>query len=472
MANNETSDFGKPLKSSALIALMMLISRVLGFVRDMSTAAMMGMSGSIVADAFFLAFRFPNLGRRLIEEGALGLSWIPAFSQAWHSDRKEAWRLLAAFLRRSVRWGLPAIVLGELAALGVLCLLPRFESTAGYTVVLFALMLPYFYFALLTAQCAATLQATGRFGVAASVAMIFNICWLVVIFFISPFGVCVPVSIRAEFVSVCGFDLASLTPLNRAAILAVTIVVAAAVQFLVQRFYLARLERRDKTAPERPTTPSCERTVTAVFKAILPTAAGLLFVQFNTLFAVLIASAMVERGCFASGTATAIYYAERLYEFPLGLIGVAVGTAFYPLLVRRAAQKDFATLSADLATAVKAVLIFSIPAAVGLYVLARPLAMALFVRGDFTCLDAMRTSVMIGTFALGVPIFCLQPILIRTFYAQGDYRRPIGAGVISTCVFALFAALLFVYPTDEDLLVMAIICGAMEDRTRSHGHHA
>lgn len=468
---NETK---RSFSASALIAVLMFLSRILGFFRDMSTAAMMGMSGSAIADAFFLAFRFPNLGRRLIEEGALGLSWIPAFSGLWRTDRPAAWRLLAAFLSRASRYGLIAVAVGEVAALLCAHRLAARQSPALAAVELLMLMLPYFYFALLTAGCAATLQATGRFGIAASVAMIFNLVWLAVLFVISPFGVWLPIQIRAPFDVFCGVTLASLTPFDRAAILAVTIVAAAFAQFFVQRVYLTRLERRDRAglqpgesggtagAAETRKDPSAERTVTSVFRAILPTALGLLFVQINTLLAAVFASTAIGRWGFLSGTAAAIYYAERLYEFPLGLIGVAVGTAFYPLLVRRAAERDFAALSSELAAGIRAVLLFSIPAAAGLYVVAGPLATLLYQRGDFSAEDARRTAGLVQMFALAVPVYCVQPILIRTFYALGDKVRPILAGLLSTAVFCVGAAFfLTILPLGERGLVAGIGLGAL-----------
>ena len=165
------------LRSSFLIASMMLISRMIGLLRDMATAAVIGGGASPAADAFFLAFRFPNLGRRLIEEGALGLSWIPAFSDAWHTDRRRAWRLLSDFLARGVKYALAVVLVGMVLTSAALVFLrhrdPERFAFAISTLENLRLMLPYFFFALLTAQCAATLQAANRFGVAAAVPIIF-----------------------------------------------------------------------------------------------------------------------------------------------------------------------------------------------------------------------------------------------------------------------------------------------------------
>ena len=474
----------KPLRSSLLIAALMFASRVLGFLRDMNTAAVLGMSASPIADAYFLAFRLPNLGRRLIEEGALGLSWIPAFSGRLAENRHEARRLFAAFLTRGAWWGMLVTVLGMSMAAGALFWIQTpetaLETFAVSTLKLFLLMAPYFFFVLLTAQCAATLQASERFALASAIPLVFNIFWLVALFVISPLGVWLP--FHVTFRPIFGFDPNRLSAFDRAAVLSCVITASGCAQFLIQRVYLfwilpkknqdtrrARFDTPEKKSGRKGENQADFAQVDGVFRRMIPTALSLLFVQINTLGAALWAALWTgnaffflkisEENVFAEGTVTAIYYAERLYEFPLGLIGVAVSTAFYPVLVRLAREGDFAALAARLSEALEAIFLFSIPAAVGLFTLADPLATLLFERGDFTAEDAHRTAGLIRVFALGVPIFCLLPILIRTFFALGDYRLPFRAGLISTAVF-LPAMVLFGFYTGPTALIAAVVLGA------------
>ena len=473
------TDPRKPIRSSFLIAALMLVSRVFGFLRDVNTAAVIGMSGSPVADAFFCAFRLPNLFRRLYEEGAFGLSWIPLFAGTHPSDRKKAWRLFAEFLRRGAFWALLSVAFGELLAAAALCALGSGDSAdalfAVRTIRLTMIMLPYLFFMTLAAECAATLQALERFGVAAAMPLVFNLFWLAALFLISPFGVWLPMNLRSPFETLFGQNVAFFTAFDRTVFLSGVVVAASLAQFFIQRIWLGRIERREigwagregNRSDFRVITAEEKRLVRTALRKILPTALGLLFVQINTLLATLAAAlpATWFGGKFgvqaASGAASAIFFAERLYEFPLGLIGVATATAFFPILAQRVAAEDFKALSADFSLAVRSILLLAVPAGVGLLLLSGPLSEALYQRGDFSSADTARTATLIGIFAFGVPAFCLQPLLIRTFYAFGDVRRPILAGLVSTAVFVITAVILCVrFGAGETGLVEGIVGAA------------
>ena len=445
----------KPLRSSLLIASLMLVGRLLGFLRDLNTAAVLGMSGSPAADAFFCAFRLPNLFRRLNEEGAFGLSWIPIFTETWRRDRTRAWGLLTVLLRRTAVWAFGLTALGELFALAVLGMIGPAESADALffyrAVQLTMILLPSLLFLMLAAEAGATLQALGRFGIAAFMPIVFNLFWLAALFLISPFGVWLPFAVRSPFKTLFGQSVGLMTPFGRTAILAAAIVAATGAQFLIQRVWL-RILLREKSLPRLDKKERAEdrASVGRALRQVMPTALGLLFVQINTLLATFAATLFAgEFGSrlgyrAASGAASAIYFAERLYEFPLGLIGVAVGLSFYPLLSRLAAERNAGGLVCKLSLAVRTVLLLAIPAAFGLALIAEPLATLLYQRGDFSPTDAHRTASLIRIFAFGVPAFCLQPILIRTFYALSERAVPIRAGLISTAVFIVLTGISFV----------------------------
>ncbi|MGD9128856.1 MAG: lipid II flippase MurJ, partial [Planctomycetia bacterium] len=129
------------------------------------------------------------------------------------------------------------------------------------------------------------------------------------------------------------------------------------------------------------------------------------------------------------GAAAAVYYGDRLYQFPLGVLGIAVATAIFPLLSRHAVRGDHRQLGADLTLGLRMVMMLGIPASVGLILLAEPIASLLFQHGEFTAEDAVRTSQMIRCYAIGVWAFCALPVIVRGFYAIGDRVTPVRVGM-------------------------------------------
>ena len=131
------------------------------------------------------------------------------------------------------------------------------------------------------------------------------------------------------------------------------------------------------------------------------------------------------------GAAAATYYGERLYMFPLGLIGIATATVIFPLLSRHAARGQLDQLGRDLTTGLRLVLFLGIPASFGLHLLAEPIVQLLFERGEFTHQDTLRTAVMIRGYAVGVWAFCVIPVVVRGYYALSDLKTPVGVGIVA-----------------------------------------
>jgi putative peptidoglycan lipid II flippase len=154
------------------------------------------------------------------------------------------------------------------------------------------------------------------------------------------------------------------------------------------------------------------------------------------------------------GAAAAIYYGERLYQFPLGILGLAVATAIFPLLSRHAARGDRQKLGADMTLGLRLVLFLGVPAGVGLIMLARPLARLLFERGQFTSDDTARTARMIATYATGVWAYCALPVLVRGFYALSDRMTPVRVGLMAVAL-NLALNLLLIWPLAEAGLAVA-----------------
>lgn len=411
-----------------------LASRLLGMVRDMATAALFGLTGGGVMDAFVVAFRIPNLFRRLFGEGALAASYLPVVSARLEEDRQQAWQLASVTLTW-LTLILVALLLVSEAALAVFYMVSDAPQTR-LMIGLAATMMPYMVFICLTAQLAATLHALSHFTMPAVAPIALNVFWLIGIWGIAPYYE--SKEAQAYVIAVCiivsgVFQLAlQVPPLRRAGF----------------RFDYNLARSRD--------------AIRQIVQALVPMMFGLAVTQLNTLVDVLIAwgfAATPETGTtiawlggmeypLAQGAAAAVYYGERLYQFPLGLLGVAVATVIFPLLSRHAARGDFEKLGADLTLGLRIVLFLALPASLGLVLLAGPLTRLLFERGEFTASDTARTAEMIAGYGVGVWAYCALPVLVRGYYALGQQTLVVRSGM-AMVGFNLVSSLLLIWPLGE-----------------------
>jgi putative peptidoglycan lipid II flippase len=426
-----------------------LASRVLGMVRDMATAALLGLSGDGVMDAFVIAFRIPNFFRRLFGEGALAASYLPVLSKKLEEDRAAAWQLASVVLVWLSAVLAAVVVLAEGACLALWWWQgdqPRMGLLLGLT----AVMLPYLFFICLAAQVAGTLHALAHFSTPALAPTLLNICWLVAVWFVAP-----------------RFALEKET---QAYILAVSVLVAGVLQLASQLPILWSLGFRFDY-----NWPTSRQSVWQIVVSLVPMVLGLAVTQINTLCDSLLAWVLAspDEGSeqiawlggavsypMQSGAVAAIYYGERLYQLPLGLLGMAVATVIFPALSRHAARGEHDRLAEDLTLALRLVLFLGVPAGAGLILLSDPLARLLFEHGQFTADDAARVARMIACYGLGVWAFCALPVMVRGFFALGDQRTPVKAGV--TAMLANLAMnLVFVWPMAEAGLALATSLAAM-----------
>ena len=397
--------------------LWTLASRALGMLRDVATAALLGLAAGGVMDAFVIAFRIPNLFRRLFGEGALAASYLPVLTGQLEKDRPAAFQLVSVLLTWLAVILCGIVILCELICAGIWAVAgsdPRVSLVVGLT----AVLLPYLLFICLAAQVAATLQALNQFSVPAFVPILLNVAWIAGALLIAPHW-----SEDKEI---------------QACILAVCILIGGVLQLTFQFPVLWRLGFRYDY-----NWPASRKAIRRVVTSLLPMLIGLAITQINTLLDSLIAwgfsspvpdmpigwlrSGMVYP--MREGAAAAIYYGERLYQLPIGLLGMAVATVIFPLLSRHAARGDRTHLADDLTLGLRLVLFLAIPATAGLVLLAEPLTRLLFQRGEFTAADSARTSLMIATYGLGVWAYCALPVLVRGFYALDDYSAPVRIGV-------------------------------------------
>ncbi len=393
-----------------IVSLCTLLSRVLGLVRDIGMAALFGLSP--IADHFVVAFSIPNLARRLFGEGALSASFLPVLTREFQqSERDSVWSLVSAvFMLLTV--SLSVLVLaGELSIWTFLkfgTADPDLHVLLGLT----AAMLPYLVLICLAAQISAVLHVLGHFTLPALVPVVLNVCWIAVLWFVAP--------------------LLAPDPQRQAYLIAGTIVCAGGLQVAVQWPMLRKFgfRFRGDWGAARP-------RIVEILRSLPPVMFGLSTTLFNTLADRLIAWGFARYWPdppLQEGAAAALYYAQRLYQFPLGVFGVALGTVLFPLLARHAAAQRLDLLRHDLTLGLRLVITIGLPAGVGLILLAEPLARTLFEYGEFGAADAVRTAGMISGYGVGVWAFCGQLILYRAFYALNDRQIPLRVGLLSVLV--------------------------------------
>lgn len=431
------------IAGATITSLGTLGSRVLGLLRDMATAALLGLAGSGVMDAFVVAFRVPNLFRRLLGEGALAAGFVPAVAEALHRDRPQAWRMAGALMARVGGLALAAVLAAEIGC-ALLGWIWRQAPETTLALGLSAVLMPYVVLASLGALMAASLQCLAEFALPAAAPMLLNLCWLAAAWWIAP---------------LCA------SKESQAYVLAASVPVAGVLQVAVQAARLRRHGFRLSGAIAPVDPPAAER-LQGILRRMGPMGFGMAATQINALLASLLAwlltapagsveaaSAIAPAGSalvasqpadpnisarfgFAKrpldrGAAAALYYAERVYEFPLGMIGVAAGTALFPLLSRHAASGQHKEFGAALTLGLQWVLSLGIPASAGLFLLAEPLARLLFQRGAFSPGDTLRTASVIRLYAMGVWAYCAVPVLVRGYYARGEVRIPVRTGLLA-----------------------------------------
>ncbi|HEY8537030.1 MAG TPA: murein biosynthesis integral membrane protein MurJ, partial [Vicinamibacterales bacterium] len=374
-----------------------MTSRVLGLVREQVMAYLFGAGNAV--DAFYVAFRIPNLMRDLFAEGALSSAFVPTFTRYLRNDgRAAAWRLGSNVLNAL------ALVTGTLVLAGILAAEPlvgvlagRFAEVPGkfeLTVQLTRIMLPFLTLASLAAACMGMLNALDRYFVPAFAPAVFNIA-----------------SITTTLALIPVLNWLGL-PLIYA--MALGVIAGGLGQVLVQWPSLRR-EGFRHTAVLDPSEPGLRQVLFLMGPGTLGLAATQINIFVNTWLA-------TGEG---PGAVSWLSYAFRLMYLPLGIFGVAIATASLPAVSRRAAESDFAGMRATVSSAIALALALTVPATVGLIVLANPIVALLFERGEFTAADTAATAAALTCYAVGLAGYSVVRIASPTFYALGEARTPV-----------------------------------------------
>jgi putative peptidoglycan lipid II flippase len=389
-------------RSIATVGFFTLLSRIVGFVRDVVLSAVLG-SGPI-ADAFIVAFKLPNLFRRLFAEGAFSAAFVPLFARELQGEGREAAMVFARQAHACLLMVLvPFTLLMMLAMPAVIWVMaPGFTgetSIFDLAVTFGRITFPYLVFISLASLYGGVLNGIDRFAEVAFTPVLLNI---------------------AMIAAVLG-----LTPLLPDAGYSASIGVALA--GLLQWLWLLFSCWRDGVAMKL-VRPRYTEKVRQLVKLATPVAIGGGAQQVSTLLDVVWASLL------PAGSISALYYADRVTQLPLGVIGIAIGTALLPLLSRqlRAGADDAAMANQN--RSIEFGLLFSLPSTAALWVLAEPMTRVLFEHGKFGPDDTLRTAGALVAYSVGLPAFMLVKALTPGFFAREDTRTPLYTAIVSIVV--------------------------------------
>ncbi len=412
------------LKSLTTVGGNTMLSRVLGFIRDLVLARMFGADAA--TDAFFVAFKIPNFLRRLFAEGAFATAFVPVLME--YKEQRSHDELKALVDHVAGTLGLVLLVVSFLGVLAAPLLVSVFAfgwvmEGATEKLELAAQMLrltfPYLLFISLTAFAGGILNAHNRFAVPAFTPVLLNLCLIGAALWLSPM-----------------FD-------QPVVALAWGVLIAGVAQFAFQLPFLHRLQLFPAFRP----APRHEG-VSRIMKLMVPALFAVSVVQINLLLDTVLASFL------QTGSISWLYYSDRLMEFPQGVLGVALATVILPGLSRRHADGDPRAFSQTLDWGLRTTVLLGTPAATGLAVLSAPMIATLFLSGNFDPLDVRMASLSLMAYSVGLLAFILIKVLAPGYYARQDTRTPVRIGLIAMGVNMLFN-LALIFPLQHAGLALA-----------------
>jgi putative peptidoglycan lipid II flippase len=415
------------LKALLTVSSMTLVSRVFGFIRDAVIARVFG--AGLYTDAFFVAFRLPNLLRRIFAEGAFSQAFVPILSE-YKTRRGDAETrdlvdhvatLLAAalFLVSAVGVMVAPIVI-YVTAPGFAAVSRKFDLT----VELLRITFPYILFISLASLAGGILNTYGRFAIPAFTPTLLNLAFIGFALWLAPY-----------------FDPPVLA-------LAWAVFVGGILQLGFQLPFLARLRLLPRLRVDLK-DPGVWRIMKLMGPAIFGVSIGQISLLINTIFA----------SFLVTGSVSWLYYADRLMEFPTGVLGVALGTILLPSLSRSFADQTPDEYSRLLDWGLRLTLMLALPAALGLAILAVPLISTLFHHGAFDRHDVAMSSQALVAYSVGLVGLILVKVLAPGFYARQNIKTPVKIGVLTLAATQLMN-LAFIYPLRHTGLALAIGLGA------------
>ncbi|QYK00605.1 murein biosynthesis integral membrane protein MurJ [Shewanella psychrotolerans] len=413
----------KLFKSGMIVSAMTLISRVLGLVRDVVIANLMGAGSS--ADVFFFANKIPNFLRRLFAEGAFAQAFVPVLTEYQEKNSDEEVRELLSKVAGTLGGVVTIVTL--IGVIGSPVLTALFgggwflawlnDEPNGEKFELASLMLkitfPYLWFITFTALAGSILNTRGRFAVSGFTPVFLNVAIIAAAIYLAP-------TLEQPEIG-----------------LAWGVFAGGVIQFLFQIPFLLR-----ENALVKPSWGWHHPGVVKIRTLMIPALFGVSVSQINLLLDTFIASFLV------TGSISWLYYSDRLLEFPLGLFGIAIATVILPALSRNHVNAESPGFAKTMDWGVKAILLMGLPAMCGLIVLAKPMLMVLFMRGAFTLDDVDMASYSLMAYGSGLLSFMLIKVLAPGYYSRQDTKTPVQYGIIamvSNMVFNLILVFPFGY---------------------------
>ena len=390
------------LRSIATVGGYTLMSRILGFARDILIAALLG--AGPIADAFFVAFKLPNFFRRLFAEGAFNAAFVPLFSRRLASEGTAAAQIFAtSVLSVMVAFLYVFVTLSQIAmpflmygfAPGFTDDPEKFQLTIELTRITF----PYLLFISLVSLLGGILNSLGRFAAAAATPIILNIVLIGALLGATPH---LPTAGHA---------------------LAWGVAVAGVAQFV---WLVVACHRAGMPLPLH--WPRLSPGVRRVLRLMLPGAVGAGVVQINLLIDIVIASLL------PTGAISYLYYADRVNQLPLGVVGIAIGTALLPLLSRQLREGATEDARNSMNRGIEVALLLTVPAAAALLVIAGPIITVLFERGEFSAATATATAQALMAYTIGLPAYVLIKVLGPGYFSREDTVTPVKIAIVCVAV--------------------------------------
>ncbi|MCX5828715.1 MAG: murein biosynthesis integral membrane protein MurJ [Deltaproteobacteria bacterium] len=392
----------KVAKAAGVVGLATMLSRIFGFIRDMVVAGIFG--AGLVTDAFFVAFRIPNLLRRLLAEGSLTVSFVPVFTEYLKQRSREEALELANVVFTAL-----SVVLVIVSVAGVLfspfivaIIAPGFvKSPDQYelTVLLTRFMFPYIFFISLVALCMGILNSLRHFAAPALSPVVLNISMILATLLLKDlFGV----------------------PIYA---LAVGVMIGGVLQLAMQWPFLIKMGVRLK-----PDFHFRHPGLKRIGLLMMPAAFGAAIYQINVFIGTILASLLPK------GSVSYLYYADRIVELPLGVFAIAVGTAALPSFSDQVARGEFEDFKKTISFSLRLILFITVPATVALVALRIPILSVLFQRGAFDAASTIQTADALLYYTLGLWAFSLIRIIVSAFYSLQDTKAPMKAAIVALIV--------------------------------------
>ena len=402
----------KVVNAASVVGLATMLSRIFGFLRDVVVAAFFGTSAA--ADAFFVAFRIPNLLRRLLGEGSLTVAFVPVFTQYLTQKSKGEAVELA-----NVVFTVLSIILVFVSLLGiifspwiVLATAPGFANTPDQfdlAVYLNRIMFPYIFFISLVALCMGILNSLRHFAAPALSPVTLNISMIAATFLLYPYFT---------------------EPIFA---LAIGVMLGGAIQLAMQWPFLIKMGIRLK-----PNFNFRHPGLKQIGLLLIPTLIGSGIYQINILVGTILASLLPK------GSVSYLYYADRIVELPLGVFAIAVGTAALPSLSEQVSRGSFTEMKKTISFSLRLILFVSIPATIALIILREPIVSVLFQRGEFQASSTMATAQALLFYAIGLWAFSVIRVIDAAFFALQDRKSPLKAGFIAFIVNVVMGIILMI----------------------------